>query len=179
MGKLGLGAVTMAKGALHMDRLHDRAQISKYLAEFGLPFEITGVPVSFCMAGAGWYVTKEFANEHNVPFTADDSVQVFHGLLPIIAREVILLDPRCHIVIADAKRRGNWCKGLDGAVEGDLVFFCFNGTAVAEHVGFYLSHNQGQVQSCDFNTSNVNNANGGAVEDRSREVKFVVGHIPL
>ena len=172
-------ALELAGGYVGEDRAHDHAQIAKFLALFDLPFEENGSPLSFCAAGFGWCVVKAYANRMGIAYTADDAVAKFHGLLSAVQREYLLLDPRCHIMIADAKTRGTWRAGLAGAQEGDPVFFCFNGTNVAEHVGLFRSAGAGKVNSRDFNTSNASNANGGAVEDKTRDGHFVVGHISL
>ena len=58
---------------------------------------------------------------------------------------------------------------------GDIVFFNFSGGTGAAHVGI-LEQDHGQtVTTIDGNTGSGNEANGGAVQRRTRNKKYIVG----
>lgn len=60
---------------------------------------------------------------------------------------------------------------------GDLVFFKFSGSNRINHVGLVTKVIDGvTIQTIEGNTSSGNDANGGAVEQRTRSTKYIVGY---
>lgn len=59
---------------------------------------------------------------------------------------------------------------------GDIVFFNFSGGNSAKHVGIVVAiNNDGTIESVEGNTSSTNEANGGQVMQKTREMKNIVG----
>lgn len=59
---------------------------------------------------------------------------------------------------------------------GDIVFFNFNGGTKAQHVGIVEKVNSnGTLTTIEGNTGTSNQANGGAVMRRTRQLKHVIG----
>lgn len=59
---------------------------------------------------------------------------------------------------------------------GDIVMYDFTGKkSKTEHCGIITEVGEGYIIAVEGNTSTSNNANGGAVMERRRELKFVTG----
>lgn len=59
---------------------------------------------------------------------------------------------------------------------GDIVFFNFSGGTKAQHVGIVEKVNaDGSLTTIEGNTGTSNQANGGAVMRRTRQLKYVIG----
>jgi len=59
---------------------------------------------------------------------------------------------------------------------GDIVMYDFTGKkSKTEHCGIITEVGEGYIIAVEGNTSASNNANGGAVMERRRELKFVTG----
>lgn len=59
---------------------------------------------------------------------------------------------------------------------GDIVMYDFTGKkSKTEHCGIITEVGEGYIIAVEGNTSTSNNANGGAVVERKRELKFVTG----
>lgn len=59
---------------------------------------------------------------------------------------------------------------------GDVVFFCFRGDGIAEHVGIVQSVNaDGTVSTIEGNTSPTDYSNGGEVMRQTREREVIIG----
>jgi len=63
----------------------------------------------------------------------------------------------------------------DSPVEGDIVFFDWNGDGRYDHTGIFIQWNtDGTFVSIEGNTSIANNSNGGSVMKRKRKNKNVL-----
>ena len=58
---------------------------------------------------------------------------------------------------------------------GDIVFFNFSGGKTAQHVGLCTAWDGTYITTIDGNTGTGNEANGGAVMERKRHKKYIVG----
>lgn len=58
---------------------------------------------------------------------------------------------------------------------GDIVFFNFSGGTKAAHVGICKAWDGTNITTIDGNTGTTNEANGGAVMERKRHKKYIVG----
>ena len=58
---------------------------------------------------------------------------------------------------------------------GDLVFFNFSGGKTAKHIGICVAYDGKYITTIDGNTGSGNEVNGGAVMERRRYKKYVVG----
>lgn len=81
----------------------------------------------------------------------------------------------CSTLAAAYKQAGQWVTG--GYKPGDIVMFDFSGKrAKTEHVGILESiRANGDLVTIEGNTGTTNDANGGAVMRRVRNVKYVTG----
>lgn len=76
----------------------------------------------------------------------------------------------------------SWAKSNDTwklrGESGDLVLFDWNGNKAPDHVGIVLRRNaNGSYTTIEGNTSNASNGNGGCVQIRVREARWVLGFI--
>lgn len=62
-----------------------------------------------------------------------------------------------------------------GYKPGDIVFFNFSGGKTAKHVGICKAWDGDYITTIDGNTGSGNEANGGAVMERRRHKKYIVG----
>lgn len=78
----------------------------------------------------------------------------------------------CPAAVTYFKRTERWCTLPQ---PGDIVFFCWDATEVARHVGLVEAIEGGQIITIEGNTSPHDNCNGGAVMRRSRNFDEVLG----
>ena len=72
------------------------------------------------------------------------------------------------------KQAGQWVTG--GFKPGDIAMFDFTGRkAKTEHCGIVVETGDGYIVTVEGNTGTTSNANGGAVMERRRELKYVTG----
>lgn len=78
-------------------------------------------------------------------------------------------------VLSDAyKAAGQWA--TRDFKPGDIAMFDFTGRkSKTEHCGIVVEVGDGFLVSVEGNTSAGNNSNGGAVQERKRELKYVTG----
>ena len=76
-----------------------------------------------------------------------------------------------------AKKKGYW--RLTGK-PGDLVLFDWNSNKSPDHVGMVIKKNSnGSYTTVEGNTSNASNGNGGCVQIRVREARWILGFVHL
>lgn len=74
-----------------------------------------------------------------------------------------------------AKKNGRWT--LHGKA-GDMVLFDWNSNKSPDHVGMVIKRNSnGSYTTVEGNTSNASNGNGGCVQVRVREARWILGFI--
>lgn len=78
----------------------------------------------------------------------------------------------CPTLLQYHKSRGQEVKDYK---PGDIIFFNFDGGKSASHVGICESCNGSTITTIDGNTGTGNEANGGAVMRRMRNVRYVIG----
>ena len=72
------------------------------------------------------------------------------------------------------KKAGQWV--TSGFKPGDIVMFDFSGKKkITEHCGIVVDIGHNYVITIEGNTGTINNANGGMVMERKRELKFITG----
>lgn len=71
------------------------------------------------------------------------------------------------------KDQGRWYK--TNPQPGDIVFYNFNGDGIAEHTGIVKFVGQDGIVAIEGNTSDVNQSNGGAVQEKTRSFSVIVG----
>ncbi len=78
----------------------------------------------------------------------------------------------CQTVVAYFKKQGTI---TDNPVEGDIVFFDWNGDGRYDHTGIYVKRiDADEFESIEGNTSLTNQSNGGQVMRRVRKFKNVL-----
>lgn len=82
----------------------------------------------------------------------------------------------CGSGIAFFKKKKAWFDAKH-AQPGDLVFFDWNGDGVQDHVGIVVGNypDKKQLHTIEGNTSDTNHSNGGCVQAKVRDYKFIVG----
>lgn len=176
-----LHMLSTAKGYVGEDRAHNKDQISKFLGLFGLNFaDVNGTPYPFCAAGVSYCAVKALADVRKVPYTAENSVNVFRTLLDGLQAEHFKPSASCGEIVDDAKKRGNWYGPTRPAhllQPGWLVFYDFAKAGYADHVEIIKFAQVSITDNVGFNTTNENNANGGAVALRTRGYGSVFGYV--
>ena len=79
----------------------------------------------------------------------------------------------CPTLLNDYKKKGQTVTG--DYKPGDIVFFNFSGGSTAQHVGICKAWDGTNITTIDGNTGAGNEANGGAVMERKRHKKYIVG----
>ena len=79
----------------------------------------------------------------------------------------------CPTLLDYYKKKGQTVKS--GYKPGDIVFFNFSGGTKPAHVGICKAWDGTNITTIDGNTGTTNEANGGAVMERTRHKKYVVG----
>jgi cell wall-associated NlpC family hydrolase len=78
----------------------------------------------------------------------------------------------CQTAVAYFKKQGTI---TDNPVEGDIVFFDWNGDGRYDHTGIYVKRiDADEFESIEGNTSLTNQSNGGQVMRRVRKFKNVL-----
>ena len=74
-----------------------------------------------------------------------------------------------------ARRNGRW---THHGKPGDLVLFGWNSNKSPDHIGMLIKKlNNGLYMTVEGNTSNVSQGNGGCVQIRYREAKWILGFV--
>lgn len=176
--------LTVARGFVGIGRDNSRAQITKFLNLFGLPFaDANGKPYPYCAAGASYSLCKAYALLTQKVFTPANSVEVFQGLLKPINKNYLLLSPSCGVMISEARARKQWVSGVKGIQPGCFVFFDWQKDGRADHVEICLeplaSADDLNIRTVGFNTSSENLSDGGAVAEKTRAVSHIFGYIRM
>ena len=179
--KLAAHAIEVAQGYVGIDRQTDKPQICKFLALFGLDFaDEDGVPYSYCAAGMSYAFCKAYADLAGIVYTPDNSVGVFKQVRLQIDASVFRTSASCGAIARDAIQHGTWLENSASdhvdIEPGWLVMYNWSGREDPEHVGIVIAADD-QLHTVEFNTGDRNNANGGAVQLRTRGYDCVVGFV--
>ena len=79
----------------------------------------------------------------------------------------------CGTLLNAAKSKGQAVKG--GYRPGDVVIYDFDGNGSTDHCGIVEAVNDKLITAIEGNTGSTNNADGGQVQRRTRNVSAVVG----
>lgn len=88
----------------------------------------------------------------------------------------------CPTFVQVLQELGYWHNDTAGIQPGDIKFYCWDGSGVAQHTGIHVETIVGPLGvAWEGNTSNGNDSNGGQVEERERMPQFVIGYgrVPL
>ncbi len=81
----------------------------------------------------------------------------------------------CGALMRAAKAAGLWV--TKDFRPGDVVIYDFPGGAATDHCGIVESFAEGKIISIEGNTGAGNDANGGQVQRRTRDIKLAVGAV--
>lgn len=187
--KLALATLDVAKQHIGNSRRDPATRVKQYLALYGLPFRYSnGEYVPFCAAGIGFASCQAYRqlttgqnanlNDPNIPI-------IFRDSLTDVKRDMARMHPACKVMMADARANGTLVmpRNPDGTrvipQKGWLVFYNWDGgTTVPQHVGIVdEGSTASQIHTVEFNTSNRNFSNGGAVLARVRNYNSVIAYI--
>lgn len=79
----------------------------------------------------------------------------------------------CSMLRNWAKPKGQWV--TKDYKPGDLIMFNFSGGTAPKHIGICVKNTGSRITTIDGNTGIGNEANGGMVMERTRNIKYVVG----
>lgn len=83
------------------------------------------------------------------------------------------LTASCGALMRAAQEKGCWITG--GYQPGDVVIYDFPCGAATDHCGIVITQLTDGVRAIEGNTSAGNDANGGAVMERTRPEKYILG----
>ena len=93
---------------------------------------------------------------------------------------LILKDANCGNLADWAKRQGYWHPYTETPQPADLVLFDFRKNHTKrDHIGIVESASGSTVTTIEGNTGSTNDANGGAVMERARDISVITGYIRL
>ena len=81
----------------------------------------------------------------------------------------------CGRMMDDAKRAGNWV--TKDFRPGDVLIFNFPGGAATDHCGILKEIRNGKALTFEGNTGSTSDADGGQVQLRERDLKYIVGAV--
>jgi CHAP domain len=142
---------------------------------FGTSFENNGKVVPFCAAGLSWVATTLYAEQAQVGDRKNHSLQPY--LLEVRQRH-FYPTPSVVNMQTVASIEGKWvartsATGTRAPRKGWLVVYNWDGKR-PDHVGIIDSVEPGWLNTVEFNTSDKDNRNGGAIAMRHREINHTV-----
>ena len=168
---------------LGIDRANNIEQIAKFLKLFGLSTKINGKWVPYCAAGLSYSAAKAYCNLAGIKYNANDSVKIFRSVLLQIKNQFFRPTPRCwelkETAINQKRFLINNQENRKLVKAGYLVLFNFDSDSLPDHVGIVVSIDSDSVKTIEFNTSSIDDANGGAVSRRDRPFKVIQGFVKL
>ena len=152
------------------NRLANREQIAAYLDLFDLPFASGGQPVPFCATGIAFVAAQAYATFWN-PRANLTSISTLRESLPELDHYHFFPTPSVLDMYYVARGRRRWRDARHESRKfipkpGYLVIYSFG--READHCGVVVSADANTLQTIEFNTSSVDQANGGAVAVRTR-----------
>lgn len=81
----------------------------------------------------------------------------------------------CGALMRAAQSAGCWI--TEGYQSGDVVIYDFPGGAATDHCGIVEAVDDSRVSAIEGNTSSSNDADGGAVERRTRRLSLIAGAV--
>lgn len=111
---------------------------------------------------------------------ADDDATL-RAMKAELSERYIEPSPACHEVVDDAKRRGSWKDGTSDLMAGDWVFYCWDGSGKAQHVGIVAGAitDPDRIVSIEGNTTapdaGGDQAHGHGAYVRIRPLTCVIG----
>lgn len=169
----------------HPHEINNLLRLFKYRLRYPngsfVPYCAVGVAFCACQAYSELDPAKNFKDR--------DQVLVLRDVLSDINKYYFKPTPSCRSMVLDAEKRNIWVakdKISPSQIKpGWLVMFDWKGTGVANHVGFvdhFLARKPriNFLNTIEFNTSfktGQSQINGGAVAEKKREMKYVLGYI--
>lgn len=143
-------------------------EIDKIESYFGMHGE------PWCAMFASYCYAKAYAEAKNIATIEDALNAMSENLFPASAS--------CITLMSDAQVNSRWHSIAD-VQPGDLVLYCWNGRGVAEHVGLFIKHIDGQtftdVEGNTVRNAEASSADGHGVYVRSRSTTEVLGIVSI
>lgn len=170
------GAVTH----IGKSRTNNRVEITKWFDVFDLPFDLDGKPLPFCATGLSYVAASLYARKDGKTMLDTQTLRNYlgdvdhHHFYPTPS----VLDMK---LVAQGKRR--WISRAQATGQlapraGWLVVYDWNGDGHPDHVGLVESLQGTDLHTIEFNTSDANATNGGAVARKIRPLgKRIQGFI--
>ena len=196
--KFAIKMVDIAHLYVGMSRKHNQYQISQFLKLFGLDYadKHSGKPYPYCAAGVSFVACQAYCTLEPYAYDRKQPLIVFKKAIKDINHYYFLPNPACAAIQEDAKHRKDknnrpyWISQSEvekhniKIQKGWLVLFNWHDgnkpLGVAEHVGIVVNAVTNGLHTIEFNTSDKNNSDGGAVAERTpekRPYKYVVGYV--
>lgn len=159
-----------AIGQLGKNRVNNRPEISKWFQIFDLPFALDGKPLPFCATGLSFVAALLYAKQAGTPNPTVAQLKNYlgdvdhHHFYPTPS----VLDMK---LVAQGKRRWIARSAATGSLAprpGWLVVYDWNGDGHPDHVGLVERLDGASLHTIEFNTSDTNATNGGAVARKTR-----------
>lgn len=173
--------VEIAGSHVGYSRAATPGQVEEYLALFRLPLRYleNNAYVPFCAAGVSYCACVAYKEVSPAAPTTANRLPQLQDMLSSIKAHYFLPSAACRHIVADAKSsdRRAWREPSVAPKTGWLVFFDFKRNGKPQHVGLIVQASGQTIRTVEFNTSNENNVNGGAVAYRDRRLRDVLGYV--
>lgn len=175
--------LSTAKEYVGIDRANNIDQVGRFLALFNLGVKDGSKWMPYCAAGLSFAAAKAFCNLSGIKYNADNALRVFRTVLLTIKNRFFLPSPSCYQMRDVAINQGRYL--VNNAANralvkpGYIVLFQFDSDSLPDHVGIVDSVDSDSVKTVEFNTSDADNTNGGAVARRDRPFRVIQGFIKI
>jgi hypothetical protein len=187
LGKLteGMLAIAARYADKNVSRTTAQPQIEEVLSLFGLSFRYSsGVLVPFCAAGVAFCAAQAYADLLKIDTSGPGRVQTFQTLLPDLDHHYYYASASCIDIYFAERAKHRWLEAQKPKWaarawreptprRGWLIIYDFKKTGdveIADHCGLVESYDAATrtIHTIEFNTSDTNNQDGGAVARKSR-----------
>ncbi len=164
------------------NRAADKADISKLMNLFNLPYAQGGRPLPFCAAGISYVAAMVYLRNANS--SGSDTLEAIRAFLPELDHAHFYPTPSVNdmTLVAQGKHRWSPAQSVAQPEAGSVVVFSWSGAGV-DHVGLVKAFTERKLTTIEFNTSSPtvpgSEKNGGCVTIKTREYpsKYIRGFI--
>jgi hypothetical protein len=168
---------------LGVSRADNIEQVERFLKLFNLPTRMDGKWVPYCAAGLSFAAAKTFCNLSGIKYDQNNAIRVFRSVLLRLKDRFFRPTARCWELKETAINQGrflvNNAENRKLVKPGYIVLFNFDKDTLPDHVGIVESIDSDSVKTVEFNTSSVDDTNGGAVSRRDRAFKLIQGFVKI
>lgn len=181
--EFALALLETCREYLGVSRADNIDQVARFLKLFNLPTRMDGKWVPYCAAGLSFAAAKTFCNLSGIKYDQNNAISVFRSVLLKIKDRFFRPTARCwelkETAINQDRFLVNNAENRKLVKPGYVVLFNFDKDSLPDHVGIVESIDSDSVKTVEFNTSSVDDTNGGAVSRRDRAFRTIQGFVKI